>query len=79
MLTFEDDFVTPAQPRPLPESPDAIGGKTSVELYGEEFEGLRDRERFAQFYLDYGLATIAWHDGQDFAPDYLYARLSAVH
>jgi len=29
--------------------------------------------------LDYGLATIAWHEGQDFAPDYLYARLSAVH
>ena len=49
------------------------------ELYGEEFEGLRDRERFAQFYLDYGLATIAWHDGQDFAPDYLYARLKEVH
>jgi hypothetical protein len=49
------------------------------ELYGEEFEDLRDRERFAQFYLDYGLATIAWHDGQDFDPDYLYAKLSAVH
>ena len=30
------------------------------ELYGEQFEELRDRERFAQFYLDYGLATIAW-------------------
>ena len=49
------------------------------ELYGEEFEELRDRERFAQFYLDYGLATIAWHEGQDFAPDYLYAKLNAVH
>src|SRR6267143_607283 len=48
-------------------------------LYGEQFEGLRDRERFAQFYLDYGLATIGSHDGQDFAPDYSYARLSAVH
>ena len=33
------------------------------ELYGEEFEGLRDRSRFAEFYLDYGLATIAWHEG----------------
>src|SRR3982074_2650803 len=51
----------------------------AAELYGEQFEVLRDRERFAQFYLDYGLATVAWHDGQDFAPDYLYARLSAVH
>ena len=49
------------------------------ELYGEQFEALRDREKFAQFFLDYGLATIAWHDGADFAPDYLYERLNAVH
>jgi ribonucleoside-diphosphate reductase beta chain len=40
MLTFEDDFVTPAQPRPFPESPDAIGGKTSAEVYG----GILSRE-----------------------------------
>ncbi len=40
MLTFEDDFVTPAQPRPLPESPDSIGGKTSAEVYG----GILSRE-----------------------------------
>ncbi len=40
MLTFEDDFVTPAQPRPLPESPDAIDGKTSAEVYG----GILSRE-----------------------------------
>lgn len=49
------------------------------ELYGEEFESLRDRKRFAEFHLDYGLATIAWAHGVDFAPDYLYARLAAVH
>ena len=30
-------------------------------------------------YLDYGLATIAWENGVDFAPDYLYERLNAVH
>ena len=35
--------------------------------------------RFAEFYLDYGLATIAWHHGADFAPDYLYEKLSAMH
>jgi hypothetical protein len=29
--------------------------------------------------LDYGLATIAWHHGVDFAPDYLYEKLSAMH
>ena len=38
------------------------------DLYGENFEPLRDRDRFAEFYLDYGLATIAWHHGVDFAP-----------
>jgi hypothetical protein len=49
------------------------------ELYGDEFESLRDRDRFAAFVLDYGLATIAWENGVDFAPDYLYERLNAVH
>jgi hypothetical protein len=49
------------------------------DLFGEHFEALRDRDRFAEFYLDYGLATIAWHTGVDFAPDYLYERLSAMH
>jgi hypothetical protein len=49
------------------------------DLYGEHFEGLRDRTRFAEFYLDYGLATIAWHHGVDFAADYLYDKLSAMH
>jgi hypothetical protein len=49
------------------------------DLYGEHFEALRDTRRFADFYLDYGLATIAWHHGVDFAPDYLYDKLSAMH
>ncbi len=49
------------------------------DLYGENFDVLRDRGRFAEFYLDYGLATIAWHHGVDFAPDYLYDKLSAMH
>jgi len=49
------------------------------ELYGELFEPLRDRERFAEFVLDHGLATIAWGNGVDFAPHYLYEKLNAVH
>jgi hypothetical protein len=49
------------------------------ELHGEEFEPLRDRSRFATFYLDYGLASIAWLDGQDFAPEFLYDKLTALH
>ena len=40
MLSFEDDFVTPAQPRPLSQSPDAIGAQTSAEVYG----GILSRE-----------------------------------
>ncbi len=49
------------------------------DLYGETFETLRDKARFADFYLDHGLATIAWHHGVDFAADYLYDRVSATH
>jgi hypothetical protein len=49
------------------------------ELHGEEMEPLRDRHRFAQFYLDYGLASIAWLDGQDFTPEFLYERLKEMH
>ena len=51
----------------------------SDDLYGDNFEQLRSLERFAEFYLDYGLATIAWHPGIDFAADYLYEKLSAMH
>ena len=49
------------------------------ELHGEGLECLRDRERFSQFYLDYGLASIAWLDGQDFTPEFLYDKLKAMH
>ena len=34
------------------------------ELHGEELEPLRNRDRFSEFYLDYGLASIAWLDGR---------------
>jgi hypothetical protein len=49
------------------------------ELHGDDMEPLRDRDRFAQFYLDYGLASIAWVDGQDFTPEFLYDRLKEMH
>jgi uncharacterized protein DUF2442 len=48
------------------------------ELHGEDLEPLRDRSRFATFYLDYGLASIAWLDGQDFAADFLYEKLTLL-
>jgi len=49
------------------------------ELVGESMEPLRDTSRFSQFYIDYGLASIAWLDGQDFTPEFLYDKLRAVH
>jgi hypothetical protein len=49
------------------------------ELYGDEHTPLRDREIFSRFYLDYGLASIAWLDGADFAPEFLYERLKAMN
>lgn len=51
----------------------------SDELYGDEMSLLRNRDRFAEFYLDYGLASIAWLDGQDFAPEFLYEKLNAMN
>jgi hypothetical protein len=49
------------------------------ELHGEEMEPLRNRDRFSDFYLDYGLASIAWLDGQDFTPEFLYDKLKAMN
>jgi hypothetical protein len=51
----------------------------SDELHGEELEPLRNRDRFSEFYLDYGLASIAWLDGQDFTPEFLYDKLTPMH
>ena len=49
------------------------------ELHGEELTPLRNRDRFADFYLDVGLASIAWLGGQDFPPEFLYERLNAMN
>jgi hypothetical protein len=49
------------------------------ELHGEQRSPLRNRELFSTFYLDYGLASIAWLEGVDFAPEFLYERLKEMH
>ena len=40
------------------------------ELYGEVFEPLRDPEEFAKARLEGW--TVAWPNGADFAPEFLY-------
>jgi hypothetical protein len=49
------------------------------DLYGDTRAPLRNREIFSSFYLDYGLASIAWCEGLDFAPEFLYERLKEMH
>ena len=42
------------------------------ELYGPIFEPLRDPAYFARVYVDPDSRTVAWPNGADFAPDFLY-------
>ncbi len=46
------------------------------ELYGEIFEPLRDPVEFAKARLDGW--TVAWPNGADFAPEYLYELTSEI-
>lgn len=56
---------------------DGIEGEVDLEseLWGEMFQPLRDKARFAQFLLDKELETIVWPNGADFAPEFLYQKL----
>ncbi len=42
-----------------------------VELWGEMFEPLKDKNLFATVRLDDTLQTITWQNGADFAPEFL--------
>lgn len=46
----------------------------SGELWGPVFEPLKDERLFAQAAVDSELETVAWPNGADLAPEYLYAQ-----
>ena len=54
---------------------DGIEGDVDLadELWGEVFQPLRDPEFFAPFAVE---ETLVWPNGADFAPEYLYARIT---
>jgi hypothetical protein len=45
------------------------------ELHGPVFEALRDPGYFAQLRVDPELDTLAWPNGADFAPEFLYEQV----
>ncbi len=48
------------------------------ELYGEVFEPLKDMEKFKSFKVDPDLETIAWENGADLAPEFLYEKMKVL-
>ena len=49
------------------------------DLWGEEHTPLRDRALFSELYVDTGRRTLAWDNGSDFNPEYLYDKLTRLH
>jgi hypothetical protein len=47
----------------------------SNELDGEVFEPLKDIREFRKFTVDPEMQTIAWENGVDLAPEFLYEHL----
>ena len=48
------------------------------ELDGAVFEPLRDLDYFRQFSIPKDLGTIAWPNGADFAPEFLYQKINVA-
>jgi len=59
---------------------DGLEGEVDLEseLEGEIFEPLREPEIFRSFSLHPEFRTVAWENGADFAPEFLYS-LVKVH
>ena len=56
---------------------DGVEGEVDLEgeLWGEVFQVLEDKARFAELSLDGELETVVWPNGADFAPEFLYQKL----
>ncbi|MBF0098586.1 MAG: DUF2442 domain-containing protein [Magnetococcales bacterium] len=54
-----------------------ISGQVELEseLWGEMFAPLRDQGAFSDVRVDSELGTIAWANGADMAPEFLFERL----
>ena len=51
----------------------------SVFLEDGQAVALRDRVLFSELDVETGRATLAWDNGSDFSPEYLYNKLSCLH
>ncbi len=49
------------------------------ELNGEIFEPLKNINYFKSFHLNIQAGTIAWGNGADFAPEFLYSKIKKNH
>lgn len=56
---------------------DGVEGEVDLEkeLWGEMFQPLKDRARFAELLVSEELETLVWPNGADFAPEFLYQQL----
>jgi hypothetical protein len=59
---------------------DGVEGEVdlSAELYGEVFEPLKNLDVFKTFFVNPEWGTIAWPNGADLAPEFLYSAV-VVH
>jgi hypothetical protein len=48
------------------------------ELEGEVFGPLKDQQLFQRFHVDPELETIAWENGADLAPEFLYEHMRVL-
>ncbi len=57
---------------------DGVEGEVDLEaeLWGDIFEALQDKAVFKTLRFDQELETLVWPNGADFAPEFLYQKLS---